>query len=120
MNHVIERLWVEINSRINYPIKRTLIRMSEVGALNIDNPSDRFCTSWYTLNVANVGVSLFISSWNEHRIPGEYIVYSSYCPDITPNYVYKSPSRSKCYISLLTYLMHIFVYKPIAAFTVSL
>ena len=49
--------------------------MCENGELNIDDPSDRFCVSWFTLRVANVGIKLFVSSWNEHRIPGTlYIV----------------------------------------------
>ncbi len=60
---------------MNYPIKRVLIQMCENGELNIDDPSDRFCVSWFTLRVANVGIKLFVSSWNEHRIPGTlYIV----------------------------------------------
>ena len=45
--------------------------MAEVEDTDLESPSCRFCVSWYTLNVAYVGVGLLISSWNEHRIPGK-------------------------------------------------
>ena len=36
----------------------------------MDDPTTQFCTSWFVIQVANVGVALFISSWNQHPIPG--------------------------------------------------
>jgi len=44
--------------------------MCESEIINLENPMHRFCVSWFALNVARVGTALFISSWNEHRIPG--------------------------------------------------
>ena len=52
----MERLWVEFNKRVNYPIKYILVKMEEEGILDMDLPVDRFCVSWFTLNIANIGV----------------------------------------------------------------
>ena len=65
---MVERIWVEVNTRINYPIKETLIKMMENGEISLDDQMCKFCVSWYTLRVANIGISLLISSWNEHPI----------------------------------------------------
>lgn len=70
-NHPVERLWVEVNKRINYPIKHILVKMEEEGVINMDSPVDQFCTSWFALHVANIGVAHTVQSWNEHPIPGK-------------------------------------------------
>ena len=69
-NHPVERLWVEFNKRVNYPIKYILVRMEEEGILDMDLPVDRFCVSWFTLHIANIGVAQTVHAWNEHPIPG--------------------------------------------------
>ena len=69
-NHKVERLWVEVNARVNYPIKSVLIAMLENGDFNLDDDMDKYCVSWYAINVAAVGIELFVTSWNEHPIPG--------------------------------------------------
>lgn len=66
-----ERFWVEINARVNYPIKSALINMQERGELDMDSPSHQFCTSWFTLRVASVGCSLAVQAWNNHPVPGK-------------------------------------------------
>ena len=68
-----ERVWVEINSRVNYPLKSCLRDMEEVGDINMDDPTHKFCTSWFTVRVANVGTSAAVKSWNEHRIPSKHV-----------------------------------------------
>lgn len=70
-NHMIERLWVEVNNRINYPIKSALVEMPQKSEIDMGNPMHQYCVSLLSINVANVGVSLFIDSWNNHPIPGE-------------------------------------------------
>ncbi|XP_065886701.1 uncharacterized protein [Dysidea avara] len=67
-NHVIERIWVEVNGRVNYPIKAALIEMQENGDFNLEDDHIKHCVSWYTLHVSQVGTTMFVTAWNEHRI----------------------------------------------------
>ena len=67
---MIERLWVEVNSRVNFPIKETLIQLENDGAIDMGNEMCKFSVSWFCIEVASVGIKLFISSWNNHPIPG--------------------------------------------------
>lgn len=69
-NHMVERIWVEVNTRINYPVKTALLNMVEQGAVSLDNEHHKFYVSWYTIKVLSVGVELFVNSWNNHPIPG--------------------------------------------------
>ena len=36
----------------------------------LEDPLHQYCCSWLSLQVANVGTSLFVASWNAHPIPG--------------------------------------------------
>ena len=72
-NHIVERIWVEINRRVNYPIKSCLITLQQAGDINIDCPHTWYCVSWFTIRVANVGTTIAVNSWNDHPIPGDYI-----------------------------------------------
>lgn len=66
----MERLWPEVNQRINYPIKRVLIEMEANGEKDMSNEVTRFCVSSVSIMVILRAVDHFISSWNCHRIPG--------------------------------------------------
>ena len=69
-NHCVERMWVEINGRVNYPLKACLVEMQEQNTINLDCQHERFCVSWFTIRVSNVGTTLAVQAWNEHQIPG--------------------------------------------------
>lgn len=69
-NHIVERMWSEVNSRVNYPIKAVLVEMVENGQLNMDDSLHLFCASWLSTKVSFVGIELFVVSWNHHPIPG--------------------------------------------------
>jgi len=69
-NHTVERMWVEINGRVNYPIKSALIGMQQRGEIDLDSPAHQFCTSWFTLRVASAGCALAVQAWNNHPVPG--------------------------------------------------
>ena len=69
-NMPIERIWPEVNSRVNYPIKYILVRMDNDGIINMENETEKFCVSFVTCEVAKVGMERTIGSWNFHRIPG--------------------------------------------------
>ncbi|XP_064383624.1 uncharacterized protein LOC135351363 isoform X2 [Halichondria panicea] len=68
-NHTVERIWVEVNSRINYPLKRHLISMEATNLINMSDETTKFCVSFVTCNVAYHGLSLFVAAWNHHSIP---------------------------------------------------
>ena len=73
-NHNIERFWVEINKRVNYPLKIVLVEMENNHSIRTQDQSDSthcFCVSWITLRVATVGTTLAVQAWNEHPMPGE-------------------------------------------------
>ena len=50
-NHRVERLWPEVNQRINYPIKRVLIEMESNGELDMSNRITKFCVSSVSIMV---------------------------------------------------------------------
>lgn len=85
---MVERIWVEVNARVNYPIKCVLIDMMESGDFSLEDDQDKFCVSWFAIQVAAVGVELFVASWNEHPIPGiidnstAYIFFSEHYPSL--------------------------------------
>uniref|UniRef100_A0A1X7TJY3 Integrase core domain-containing protein n=1 Tax=Amphimedon queenslandica TaxID=400682 RepID=A0A1X7TJY3_AMPQE len=70
LNHTIERIWVEVNSRVNYPIKQALMDLVESDLINTEDPIHKYCISWFIIQVASIGTSIFVNSWNEHPIPG--------------------------------------------------
>ena len=67
-NYTIERIWPEVNSRINYPIKNILVDLEEKELFDL------------TCKVASEGMERFVQSWNNHKIQGNYyyILHVSY------------------------------------------
>ena len=61
---------MEVNKRINYPLKEVLNQLVHDGQLCMEDPAHQYCCSWLSLRVANVGTRLFVTSWNSHPIPG--------------------------------------------------
>lgn len=41
----------------------------------MDNPTHKFCVSWFNVRVANVGTSMAVRSWNEHPIPSKLTIH---------------------------------------------
>ena len=53
--------------------------MSESGQLP-DTPHCMYCTSWFTIQVATIGIQRFLQAWNNHPIPGTIaFVYIHVC-----------------------------------------
>ncbi len=46
------------------------MEMDESGLFDIENVVHKFCVSWVALRVCQVGTTLFVQAWNNHRIPG--------------------------------------------------
>lgn len=68
-NHIIERIWVEVNERVTYPIKRVIAQMDERGVINMEGNVERFCVSYVLRRVCFVGLQRMINAWNNHPIP---------------------------------------------------
>jgi len=68
-NHKIERMWPEVNQRVNYPIA-ALVELMDADALNVDDDVTKFCLSNLSIQLAEVGIQQFVESWNAHRVPG--------------------------------------------------
>ena len=55
-NHLAERHWVEVNTRVNFPIKRAVISMQQNSLIDTDCPVTKYCllygqqivSNWYT------------------------------------------------------------------------
>lgn len=69
-NHRVERIWPEINQRINYPVKRVLIEMEGNDEINMADDIVKYCVSWTTIKVMGPAIQKFVAAWNAHRIPG--------------------------------------------------
>ena len=69
-NHRVERMWVEINQRINYPVKQILVAMEGSDEVDMTDDIVQFCVSWTTINTIASALSRFVLAWNNHRIPG--------------------------------------------------
>ncbi len=50
-----------------YKHNYTMVQNEEIF---LEDPLHQYCCSWLSLQVANVGTSLFVASWNAHPIPG--------------------------------------------------
>ena len=70
-NHTIERIWVEVNGRVNYPIKLALNEMNDADDIDLEDPQQQFAVSAVTKQVASHGCKIMVSSWNNHVIPDE-------------------------------------------------
>ena len=69
-NHRAERIWPEINRRINYPLKEVLVAMENAGDIDMTDNVVKFCVSWVTIKTLTPAIEAFVSAWNCHRIPG--------------------------------------------------
>lgn len=41
---MVERIWVEVNTYVNYPIKQVFIEMEESGLINLKDSTHKFST----------------------------------------------------------------------------
>ena len=68
-NNVIERMWVEVNSWINYLIKNAFGQFSTDGLIYMTQDHAKFVVSWVSCQAAKVGLQLFAKVWNYYLIP---------------------------------------------------
>ena len=68
-NHIIERIWVEVNQRVTYPIKRIIAEMDDQHVINMESDTERSCISNVLRRICMVGLKRMIDAWNSHTIP---------------------------------------------------
>lgn len=59
-----------MNAHANYPIKTEVCEILENDEILTDEPTSKFCVSWFVMQVANLRNTLFVWSWNAHPMPG--------------------------------------------------
>ena len=67
----MERIWPQVNSRVNYPIKRVLITMEEEEVIDMSDP----CTVCHLLQL-----TLLLSVWKDllpHGIVTQFQVHNT-------------------------------------------
>jgi len=102
-NHIIERIWVEVNSRINYPVKSILNNMVFNNLLDMTDDTTKFCVSWVTCRVCAEGAATFVNAWNNHYIDRKGIpcklAKENMCAPISANQI---PSKDEA----VAYYLH--------------
>lgn len=68
-NHIIKRVWVEVNQRVTYPIKRIISEMDDQHVVNMESDTERSCISNILRRVCMVGLRRMVDAWNSHTIP---------------------------------------------------
>lgn len=69
-NRVIERIWHEVNQRVNYRIKKWLVELVQRGLIDMDLQIDKVSVGHCVRSLVSIGLNRFQQSWNHHRIPG--------------------------------------------------
>lgn len=69
----VERIWPEVNSRVNYPIKNILVDLDNRNIINMEDETQKFCVSAVSCLIATFGLNMVVRSWNEHPIAGRFM-----------------------------------------------
>ena len=68
-NHIIERIWVELNHRVTYPVKQVIVSMDDQGTIDMSCTVTKFAVSTVLCRVCEVGMNRMVAAWNSHPIP---------------------------------------------------
>ncbi|XP_020914298.2 uncharacterized protein LOC110251890 [Exaiptasia diaphana] len=72
-NHIAERVWVEVNHRSTYPMKRVLVNMKGRDLLDMEDDCWKGCMSEFLISVCRSSIQNLIDAWNSRSIPGKGI-----------------------------------------------
>ena len=59
-NHIVERIWPEVNIRVNYPLKTALMQLFDQEELDMDNGPVRYCVSNLTGQLWQIGFTQLV------------------------------------------------------------
>ena len=91
-NLPIERFWLKVNIRVNYPIKKALVELDSNQMINMSCEIQKLCVSFVACAVASHGLKIGMS-WNAHAIPG-IIYFSQLVLVVTTQYHWVTSNRS--------------------------
>ena len=72
-NHPIERIWGEVNQRVNFPIKAGLKDLVDKEILDLNDEISKFSVSAVAIEISRVGMTSFVEAWNAHPISGNLL-----------------------------------------------
>ena len=92
-----QRVWVELNRRVSYPIKRAVSSMVTRNMVDLDSEVVKFCVSLVLIPLCKIGRKRFISVWNCHDLPSRGIpnLLKSQCNGTTVIILMKSHQLNK-------------------------
>ena len=72
-NNLIERIQVEVDARVKYPIKAIMNELVHTDTLDISDDSTKF----YISRVSEYDLKMFVNSWNHHTTPSTFLLICS-------------------------------------------
>jgi len=76
-----------MNCRTNYPVKRALVAMENESLIDMDDETTKYCVSWVTRQVVEIGLNYAVGSWNSHPTPGKRLADCLMCAIVRTNIV---------------------------------
>lgn len=74
----VERQWVDLNSRVFYPIKESLRRMEAEEEFSIDAPLQKNAVSTVSRMLVEVGLNRYITCHNHQIVQGKQPAYRNH------------------------------------------